>query len=114
MKRRNDAIEAQYSAAGANDSPRNGLGAAPAGIFAQVVHARPMPVSRQHVFDEDVQDFVSSVYRFLGQMPDNSIAFTAEPKIDGLSMSLRYENRSWCTAATGATARPAKTLRRTS
>ncbi|MEK1870528.1 MAG: NAD-dependent DNA ligase LigA, partial [Ensifer adhaerens] len=50
--------------------------------------------------DEDARDFVASVYRFLGQLPDNSIAFTAEPKIDGLSMSLRYENRRLVTAAT--------------
>src|SRR5690606_25162253 len=50
--------------------------------------------------DEDVQDFVGSVYRFLGQLPDNSIAFTAEPKIDGLSMSIRYENGILVRAAT--------------
>ncbi len=50
--------------------------------------------------DEDARDFVASVYRFLGQLPDHSIAFTAEPKIDGLSMSLRYENRRLVTAAT--------------
>jgi DNA ligase (NAD+) len=50
--------------------------------------------------DEDVQDFVGSVYRFLGQLPDGSIAFTAEPKIDGLSMSLRYENGKLVSAAT--------------
>ncbi len=50
--------------------------------------------------DEDVQDFVGSVYRFLGQLPDNSIAFTAEPKIDGLSMSIRYENGVLVSAAT--------------
>ncbi|MBU0737259.1 MAG: NAD-dependent DNA ligase LigA [Alphaproteobacteria bacterium] len=100
LKRRNDAIEAQFPQLVRTDSPSQRVGAAPAGIFAQVVHARPM-LSLDNTFsDEDVQDFVSSVYRFLGQLPDNSIAFTAEPKIDGLSMSLRYENRKLVTAAT--------------
>lgn len=100
LKRRNDAIEAQFPQLVRTDSPSQRVGAAPAGIFAQVVHARPM-LSLDNTFsDEDVQDFVASVYRFLGQFPDNSIAFTAEPKIDGLSMSLRYENRRLVTAAT--------------
>ena len=100
LKRRNDAIEAQFPQLVRTDSPSQRVGAAPAGIFAQVVHARPM-LSLDNTFsDEDVHDFVSSVYRFLGQLPDNSIAFTAEPKIDGLSMSLRYENRKLVTAAT--------------
>lgn len=100
LKRRNDAIEAQFPQLVRTDSPSQRVGAAPAGIFAQVVHARPM-LSLDNTFsDEDVQDFVASVYRFLGQMPDNSIAFTAEPKIDGLSMSLRYENRKLVTGAT--------------
>jgi DNA ligase (NAD+) len=100
LKRRNDAIEAQFPQLVRTDSPSQRVGAAPAGIFAQVMHARPM-LSLDNAFsDEDVQDFVGSVYRFLGQMPDGSIAFTAEPKIDGLSMSLRYENRRLVTAAT--------------
>jgi len=100
LKRRNDAIEAEFPQLVRTDSPSQRVGAAPAGIFAQVVHARPM-LSLDNTFsDEDVQDFVASVYRFLGQLPDNSIAFTAEPKIDGLSMSLRYENRRLVTAAT--------------
>lgn len=50
--------------------------------------------------EEDLRDFVSSVYRFLRHLPDDSIAFTAEPKIDGLSMSIRYENRRLKTATT--------------
>ncbi|MBC2774856.1 NAD-dependent DNA ligase LigA [Rhizobium sp. AQ_MP] len=100
LKRRNDAIEAEFPQLVRTDSPSQRVGAAPAGIFAQVVHARPM-LSLDNTFsDEDVQDFVASVYRFLGQLPDSSIAFTAEPKIDGLSMSLRYENRKLVTAAT--------------
>ncbi|UJW74127.1 NAD-dependent DNA ligase LigA [Rhizobium sp. SL42] len=100
LKRRNDTIEAQFPELVRTDSPSQRVGAAPVGIFAQVVHARPM-LSLDNTFsDEDVADFIASVYRFLGMLPDNSIAFTAEPKIDGLSMSLRYENRKLVTAAT--------------
>ncbi|TWD54634.1 DNA ligase (NAD+) [Agrobacterium vitis] len=100
LKRRNDAIEAQFPQLLRTDSPSQRVGAAPAGIFSQVTHARPM-LSLDNTFsDEDVSDFVASVYRFLGIIPDNSIAFTAEPKIDGLSMSIRYENRKLVTAAT--------------
>ncbi|THF53921.1 NAD-dependent DNA ligase LigA [Allorhizobium terrae] len=100
LKRRNDAIEAQFPQLLRTDSPSQRVGAAPAGIFSQVTHARPM-LSLDNTFsDEDVSDFVASVYRFLGVIPDNSIAFTAEPKIDGLSMSIRYENRKLVTAAT--------------
>ncbi|MEI2299753.1 NAD-dependent DNA ligase LigA [Ensifer sp. MJa1] len=100
LKRRNDAIEARFPALIRDDSPSRKVGAAPSVTFQPVVHARPM-LSLDNTFsDEDARDFVASVYRFLGQLPDNSIAFTAEPKIDGLSMSLRYENRRLVTAAT--------------
>eukprot|EP01035_Chromulina_nebulosa_P003659 gene3659-4997_t len=100
LKRRNEAIEAAFPELARPDSPSRRVGAAPAGGFQQVTHSRPM-LSLDNAFsDADVSDFVASVYRFLGQMPDGSIAFTAEPKIDGLSMSLRYENRRLVTAAT--------------
>ena len=100
LKRRNDAIEAQFPALIREDSPSRKVGAAPSVTFQPVVHARPM-LSLDNTFsDEDARDFVASVYRFLGQLPDNSIAFTAEPKIDGLSMSIRYENGRLVTAAT--------------
>ncbi|MCY1743773.1 NAD-dependent DNA ligase LigA [Ensifer sp. SL37] len=100
LKRRNDAIEQRFPALIRDDSPSKKVGAAPSVTFQPVVHARPM-LSLDNTFsDEDARDFVASVYRFLGQLPDNSIAFTAEPKIDGLSMSLRYENRRLVTAAT--------------
>ncbi|TCQ27838.1 NAD-dependent DNA ligase LigA [Rhizobium sp. PP-CC-3G-465] len=100
LKRRNGEIEARFSDLVRPDSPSGKVGAAPSGLFQQVTHARPM-LSLDNVFsDEDVSDFIASVYRFLGRLPDDSIAFTAEPKIDGLSMSLRYENRKLVTAAT--------------
>jgi DNA ligase (NAD+) len=100
LKRRNDAIEARFPALIRADSPSRRVGAAPSETFAPVVHARPM-LSLDNTFSqEDVEDFVASVYRFLGRLPDNSIAFTAEPKIDGLSMSIRYENGRMVSAAT--------------
>ncbi|MFD1199473.1 NAD-dependent DNA ligase LigA [Brucella gallinifaecis] len=100
LKRRNDAIEERFPHLVRKDSPSLRVGAAPVSKFAQVVHARPMLSLGNAFSDEDVQDFVGSVYRFLGQLPDNSIAFTAEPKIDGLSMSIRYENGVLVSAAT--------------
>ncbi len=100
LKRRNDAIEAAFPDLVRADSPSKKVGFAPLATFAPIVHARPM-LSLDNTFsDEDVSDFVASVYRFLGNMPDDSIAFTAEPKIDGLSMSIRYENGKLKTAAT--------------
>ncbi|AGB71639.1 MULTISPECIES: NAD-dependent DNA ligase LigA [Rhizobium] len=100
LKRRNDAIEARFPALIRADSSSRRVGAAPSETFAPVVHARPM-LSLDNTFSqEDVEDFVASVYRFLGRLPDNSIAFTAEPKIDGLSMSIRYENGRMVSAAT--------------
>ena len=100
LKRRNDAIEARFPELIRADSPSRRVGAAPSETFAPIVHARPM-LSLDNTFSqEDVADFVASVYRFLGRLPDNSIAFTAEPKIDGLSMSIRYENGRMVNAAT--------------
>ncbi|MFC3075625.1 NAD-dependent DNA ligase LigA [Shinella pollutisoli] len=100
LKRRNEEIEARFPALVRADSPSRRVGSAPLPTFAPIVHARPM-LSLDNTFsDEDVRDFVASVYRFLGRLPDGSIAFTAEPKIDGLSMSIRYENGRLVTAAT--------------
>lgn len=100
LKRRNEEIEARFPALVRDDSPSRRVGSAPLATFAPITHARPM-LSLDNTFsDEDVRDFVASVYRFLGRLPDDSIAFTAEPKIDGLSMSIRYENGRLVTAAT--------------
>lgn len=100
LKRRNDAIEARFPRLVRADSPSKRVGAAPLPTFAQITHSRPM-LSLDNTFsDEDVADFIGSVYRFLGRLPDDSIAFTAEPKIDGLSMSIRYENGRMVSAAT--------------
>ncbi len=100
LKLRSDAIEARFPELIRQDSPSQHVGAAPSGAFAQVRHARPM-LSLDNVFtDEDATDFVGSVRRFLNLGADEPVVFTAEPKIDGLSMSLRYEDRRLVTAAT--------------
>lgn len=100
LRLRNAAIEAAFPELVRADSPSVAVGAAPSGTFAQVRHARPM-LSLDNVFsDDDVRDFVASVRRFLALAADRELAFTAEPKIDGLSMSLRYERGELVTAAT--------------
>lgn len=100
LKLRNAAIEARFPELIREDSPSKSVGATPSSAFAQVQHAKPM-LSLDNVFsDEDVTDFVGSVRRFLNLPADAELVFTAEPKIDGLSMSLRYENRRLVTAAT--------------
>ncbi|MBL0935325.1 MAG: NAD-dependent DNA ligase LigA [Rhizobiaceae bacterium] len=100
LRQRNAAIEARFPELVRADSPSLNVGAEPAGAFTPVRHSRPM-LSLDNVFsDEDVTDFVQSVRRFLSLKPDDELVFTAEPKIDGLSMSLRYANGKLVTAAT--------------
>jgi len=100
LRLRNAEIEARFPELVREDSPSLVVGTAPSGTFGQVRHARPM-LSLDNVFsDDDVRDFVVSVRRFLAIGSDDEIIFTAEPKIDGLSMSLRYENGALVTGAT--------------
>ena len=92
LRRRYEAIEAPFPDLRTLDSLSRKVGAAPARGFAKVRHAVPM-LSLQNAFDaEDVADFVGRIRRFLNLKEDEPLAFTAEPKIDGLSMSLRYES----------------------
>ena len=103
LRRLNDAIEARFPDLVRDDSPSRQVGAAPAGGFAKVVHARPM-LSLGNVFsEEELRDFVDGLRRFLKELRDDpaiAIEFVAEPKIDGLSISLRYENGEFVTGAT--------------
>jgi DNA ligase (NAD+) len=91
LRQRNAAVEARFPDLVRSDSPSRRVGAAPAAKFAKVGHAVPM-LSLGNVFeDAEVADFANRVRRFLGLSGDEPLAFTAEPKIDGLSCSLRYE-----------------------
>jgi DNA ligase (NAD+) len=100
LRQRNAAIEARYPALVRKDSPSRRIGAAPAAKFAKVRHAIPM-LSLDNAFsEEDVVDFVARIRRFLRLSADDEIAFNAEPKIDGLSMSLRYEDGGLVNGAT--------------
>jgi DNA ligase (NAD+) len=100
LKRRNAAIEAAFPELKRPDSPTEQVGAAPAETFAKVRHAQRM-LSLENAFAEaEVPEFVDRIRRFLNLAPDAPLAFTAEPKIDGLSLSLRYESGRLVTAAT--------------
>jgi DNA ligase (NAD+) len=98
LRQRNNEIEARFPELIRKDSPSQKVGAAPTGRFKKVRHALPM-LSLDNAFaDADVADFVDRVVRFLKL--DEPPAFTAEPKIDGLSLSLRYQGGVLMTGAT--------------
>ncbi|MGB2658193.1 MAG: NAD-dependent DNA ligase LigA [Pseudolabrys sp.] len=100
LRQRNAAIEARFPALIRGDSPSRRVGAAPTGKFKKVRHAVPM-LSLDNAFtDEDVVGFIARIRRFLKLDETEKVAFSAEPKIDGLSMSLRYEGGELVTAAT--------------
>jgi DNA ligase (NAD+) len=100
LRKRYGAIEAHFPDLRTLESLTQRVGAAPSARFAKVRHAVPM-LSLDNAFaEEDVVDFVGRIRRFLRLSEDEEIAFSAEPKIDGLSMSLRYENGELVTGAT--------------
>jgi DNA ligase (NAD+) len=100
LRQRNDAIEARFPELRRPDSPTLRVGAAPATGFAKVTHARPM-LSLDNAFaEEDAREFVARIRRFLGLKEDAAVELVAEPKIDGLSASLRYENGMFVQGAT--------------
>ncbi|MGA8004283.1 MAG: NAD-dependent DNA ligase LigA [Pseudolabrys sp.] len=100
LRQRNAAIEARFPALIRGDSPSRRVGAAPTGKFKKVRHAVPMLSLDNALTDEDVVGFIARIRRFLKLDETEKVAFSAEPKIDGLSMSLRYEGGELVTAAT--------------
>ena len=100
LRQRNEAIEARFPELIREDSPSRRVGAAVAEKFGKIRHAVPMLSLANGFSDEDVTDFVGRIRRFLSIPESETVAITAEPKIDGLSISLRYENRKLVQAAT--------------
>jgi DNA ligase (NAD+) len=91
LRERNAAIEARFPHLIREDSPSARVGAEPVEAFGKVMHSVPM-LSLGNVFDDEgVRDFLERIRRFLGLETVEGLAFTAEPKIDGLSITLRYE-----------------------
>lgn len=100
LRRRNDEIEAHFPDLIREDSPSRKVGAAPASGFSKVTHSVPMLSLGNAFGDDDVADFFGRVQRFLGLDEAEDIDVVAEPKIDGLSISLRYESGKFVLAAT--------------
>lgn len=100
LRQRNAALETRFPELKLADSPADRVGAAPVAAFGKITHRVPMLSLGNAFSDEDVIDFVARVRRFLGLGAEDELAFTAEPKIDGLSIALRYENGTFVEAAT--------------
>ena len=100
LVQRNEAIEKRFPELKREDSPTEKVGAAPAAGFAKVKHLEPM-LSLDNAFSrEDVEDFLGKIRRFLGLKPETAIPLALEPKMDGLSANLRYENGTLTVGAT--------------
>ena len=100
LRHRNEDIEIRFPHLIRADSPSRTIGAAPADGFGKIRHKEPM-MSLEDVFtDEAVEDFIKRVRRFLALSEDEEITLVAEPKMDGLSINLLYENGKFVRGAT--------------
>jgi DNA ligase (NAD+) len=100
LRQRNDAIEARFPKLVRSDSPSRRVGAAPADGFGKVRHRVPMLSLANAFDDEDVSQFTERIHRFLGMDAETQLEYTAEPKIDGLSISIRFVEGRLVEAAT--------------
>jgi DNA ligase (NAD+) len=100
LRRRNDAIERRFPDLVRPDSPSHRVGAAPVTAFGKVVHAVPMLSLDNAMAPEDIHEFVARVRRYLKRPDGVEDDYVCEPKIDGLSCSLRYEEGLLVRAAT--------------
>ncbi len=100
LRRRNDAIEQRFPTLIHKDSPNKRVGTAPRSGFRKVRHAVPMLSLANAFKQEDVQDFYDRICRFLSLKDGAGLTIVAEPKIDGLSANLRYEQGQLVLAAT--------------
>ena len=100
LRRRNDAIEQRFPELIRADAPSRRIGAPPAQKFAKIRHAVPMLSLGNAFSDEEVSEFVERVRRFLRLPQDEKVAVVAEPKIDGLSCTLRYQGGRLASGAT--------------
>ncbi len=100
LRLRNAAIEERFPELAVSDTPSKKVGAAPQEKFGKVRHRVPMLSLANAFADDDVAEFLGRVRRFLNLAEDAEVEVTAEPKIDGLSLSLRYENGKLVQAAT--------------
>lgn len=100
LRRRNDALEAAFPDLVRSDSPSKKVGAPLAPGFKKITHSVPMLSLGNAFTREDVEDFIERIRRFLGLSDTEHLAITSEPKIDGLSASIRYEHGKLVYAAT--------------
>jgi len=100
LRQRNDAIEARFPKLVRDDSPSKRIGAGVAAGFGKVSHKPPMLSLGNAFSGDDVAEFYDRIRRFLSLGTDAPVEIVAEPKIDGLSVSLRYENGNFVKGAT--------------
>ena len=100
LKQLNAEIEARFPELKRSDSPTEQVGAFPSEGFQKIAHSVPMLSLGNAFADEEVTEFDRSIRKYLGLRPETSLPYTAEPKIDGLSLSLRYKDCRLVSAAT--------------